>query len=262
MDWVDEIAPAQTCRNYPPELLQMLAEWTFQPLAHLLKSPALSVELTPGAVTHSRQGIILTIIREDLHLDILLQESNWPKLMLATDCWRTMNTPAVAGIPASLCIGMTWLLTTQCRELESGLGLKLQYIPDISVDELWLILGESNMRVHLSKSGHIGLLSDFAPIPVPPIYDNRELMMDNIPLLLTAEIGQVTMTLGELKHLQPGDVLNNIAMLDDCVQLKVNGYTIARGHLIQADQEWIVRVSACSDHEVISRTDEDLAWTP
>lgn len=81
--------------------------------------------------------------------------------------------------------------------------------------------------------------------------------MDNIPLTLTAEIGQVNMTLGELRALQPGDILQHVAQLDEQVRLTVRGVTVARGHLIQADNGWLLRISSGAQ-----TPDEETAWTP
>ncbi len=70
-----------------------------------------------------------------------------------------------------------------------------------------------------------------------------ELDADELEIILIFEVGQKRLTLGELKALQPGQVLEADRPLERAVHVKANGKTIARGELLDIDGRVGVRVA-------------------
>lgn len=245
--WIDSVVPAHSPADFPDEILTALAAWTLEPVASLLKASAFQLCKTEDErVTHQAgvTGLMLTISQGELSLPILLLEANWATLQHNVQSWRPVTMPSVADVPVSLVIGRSCVTAEELARLTPGTGLRLQSTPDLCASALWLLLGAHCALAKLEASGALHIIHPFTHEPVlvhQPA--GRAIHVKNIPLTLTAEIGQVAISLGELQLLQPGDVIKNIATLDACVQLKVNGYTVAWGQLMQAENGWLVRIS-------------------
>jgi type III secretion system YscQ/HrcQ family protein len=65
----------------------------------------------------------------------------------------------------------------------------------------------------------------------------------DIPVTLTVELGRVSLTLGRLADLRPGDVIELARHSRAPVELTSNGRLVARGELVQIDTELGVRVT-------------------
>lgn len=254
--WVSRQVPAQSCQDYASSLLNMLSEWAFAPLGTLLGVYDFSPQRQPECPPDNPSGLILTLQNEEHRLRILLQCAHWEKLTEATAQWLAQPQIAVSGLPVPLCVGRTSLLSGDCNKIVDGTGVALCRTPDLVACEVWLMLGDCIARAHLMTDGRVKIVSTFETHELPTEHNNRDSKMEKIPVTLTAEIGQVILTLGELQQLKPGDILQHVAQLDECVRLKVGGYTVAKGLLVKTGNGWLVRISGNSD------SGEDPIWTP
>ena len=64
-----------------------------------------------------------------------------------------------------------------------------------------------------------------------------------MPVTLTVELGRINLPLGRLADLKPGDVLELGRHAREPVELTSGGRLIARGELVQIDNELGVRVT-------------------
>ncbi|MBD9646316.1 FliM/FliN family flagellar motor switch protein [Pantoea sp. PNT02] len=261
LNWVADVAPATSPQDYAPDVLAALSHWTFQPLAPLLSREALNTTLQPEHPAALQQGLIFRLRRNGRLLDVLLRSADWHRVHQAVAGWLPASSAApVASLPLQLVIGRSQLTAQSCRALQPGSALVLQHTPDLAASGLWLVLGKYCAGATLQPDGRVLLNSEFNPLQAAHALAAGDHNVENIPLTLTAEIGEVSLTLGELQQLQPGDVLEQLACLNDLIQLKVNGYTVAWGQLMQAENGWLVRICQRPD-AVASDVSEEDAWT-
>lgn len=246
--WIASVATAQTPADFADAVLDALVQWTLEPVA-LLLSPSIFSPERLNAKTFAQNdaitGLMLNIGRDDASLPILLLEANWTFLQRQVHDWSPASQPPVTTVPVALSIGSSCVTANELAQLAPGMGLCLQDTPDLRASEVWLTLGTHRASAWLNPPGKLQIIHPFTGTPsLTHQPAGRDIHVKDIPLTLTAEIGQVAITLGELQQLQPGDVLNDVALPDACVQLKVNGYTVAWGQLMQAENGWLVRITA------------------
>jgi flagellar motor switch/type III secretory pathway protein FliN len=261
LDWVADVAPATSLQDYAPDVLAALSHWTFQPLAPLLSCEPFNATVQPEDPVAVQQGLILRLSRNGRQLDVLLRSADWYRVHRAVAGWLPASSAApVASLPLQLVIGRSQLTAQSCRDLQPGSALVLQHTPDLAASELWLVLGKYCAGATLQQDSRVVMNTEFNPLQVAHALAAGDHNVENIPLTLTAEIGEVSLTLGELQQLQPGDVLEQLACLNDLIQLKVNGYTVAWGQLMQAENGWLVRICQRPDAVAPDVSEED-AWT-
>ena len=64
----------------------------------------------------------------------------------------------------------------------------------------------------------------------------------DLPITLTVELGRLTLTLSKLADLKPGDVLGLMRSATEPVELTSGDRLVARGELVQIDQELGIRI--------------------
>jgi flagellar motor switch protein FliN/FliY len=88
----------------------------------------------------------------------------------------------------------------------------------------------------------------FAPLPptpiraAPPGKANLDLVHD-IPLEISAVLGQTTMSLRDVVALQGGSVLELDKLSSDPIDLYVNDILIARGEVVVVDDKFAIKIS-------------------
>ncbi len=86
------------------------------------------------------------------------------------------------------------------------------------------------------------------PAPRPPSADleasteNIDLILD-IPLRLTARLGQMEMSVGEIMKLSPGSVIDIDRFVDEPIELVVNDRLIARGDIVVVQENFGIKIS-------------------
>lgn len=84
-------------------------------------------------------------------------------------------------------------------------------------------------------------LQDWEPELSVPFFDRA--VVDNVPVLLEAVVGEKTLTIAELMDLQTGSVLPLDSLLGQMAELKLNGNIVARGELVSVGDHFGVRIS-------------------
>ena len=82
-----------------------------------------------------------------------------------------------------------------------------------------------------------------------PAPENLDVIL-GINLTATARLGKVEMPIGELLNIGPGSIVEVGHLVDDPVELLVNGRLIARGDVVVVDEKFGLRVT-----EIISPSD-------
>jgi flagellar motor switch protein FliN/FliY len=93
-------------------------------------------------------------------------------------------------------------------------------------------------------------LDELHPIEAP--LDDRaqiELLLD-VPLAITVELGQATVTIRDLLELGQGSILPLDRRAGEPVDVLVNGQRLARGEVVVIDEDFGIRVT-----DVVSRSD-------
>jgi flagellar motor switch protein FliN/FliY len=81
------------------------------------------------------------------------------------------------------------------------------------------------------------------PAPAPYIpHGNLEMVLD-IGLIATARLGHVEMPIGDIMKLGPGSIIEVGHMVDEPVDLLVNGKLIARGDVVVVDEKFGLRIT-------------------
>lgn len=85
------------------------------------------------------------------------------------------------------------------------------------------------------------LLLDGKPATVSGL---RGALVSNVDVAVETYLGGATMTVGELNALQPGGVIALDAALNQLVELRLNGVTIAHGELVAVGDKFGVRIAS------------------
>jgi len=72
--------------------------------------------------------------------------------------------------------------------------------------------------------------------------DNLDLVLD-IRLLATARLGRVEMPIGDVLNLGPGSILEIAHLVDEPIELLINGKLIARGDVVVVDEKFGLRIT-------------------
>ncbi len=88
-----------------------------------------------------------------------------------------------------------------------------------------------------------GVTGGGEPAPAPYIpHGNLEMVLD-IGLIATARLGHVEMPIGDIMKLGPGSIIEVGHMVDEPVDLLVNGKLIARGDVVVVDEKFGLRIT-------------------
>jgi flagellar motor switch protein FliN/FliY len=106
-------------------------------------------------------------------------------------------------------------------------------------------LSPAEMNDILSGFGGGGGAVSGVPEPAPAPYiphGNLEMVLD-IGLIATARLGHVEMPIGDIMKLGPGSIIEVGHMVDEPVDLLVNGKLIARGDVVVVDEKFGLRIT-------------------
>ncbi|MFD0669021.1 type III secretion system cytoplasmic ring protein SctQ [Ramlibacter sp. MAHUQ-53] len=149
------------------------------------------------------------------------------------------NELAVDSLPVRLRaeIGRSGLTVEEFAQLRPGDAVLLQHPFLTAAGEFWLSAGEAGLRVRCEGAGLVVvqpfMQGGHAMVDEGDISQAGDL--DQLPFQVSFDLGQRTMTLAEIRTLQPGQVIDLEQPLASAVNLRVNGVLVGRGELVEID---------------------------
>lgn len=150
-------------------------------------------------------------------------------------------------------IGRSVLTTEELARLAIHDVVRIEHAWVSQAGELWLGQDSFGVRAHWNDTqliitqalGATGL--KMSTPETPESSKSVPLVLDRIPVLLTFDIGERSMTLAELKGLQPGQALDLGRPLTAPVNIRANGALIGYGALIEIDGSLGVTITALAE---------------
>jgi flagellar motor switch protein FliN len=82
----------------------------------------------------------------------------------------------------------------------------------------------------------------------PDIQKKLKKFLD-LPLLIEVVVGSTTLTLGEILNLCPGSVVELDNLVEEPVDIKVNGKLVAKGELVVVEEKFGVKITDIVERE-------------
>ena len=150
-------------------------------------------------------------------------------------------------LPVSLCLtlGEADITTRQCLELEAGdvvfmtqrfidgqQRLMLRSAPHRG--QCWAVSAQLN-EDHLILTGAPSTMSNSPDTTSTESDESRPVSVDAVPVRLSFDVGQKTVTWSEMASLAAGDTLALDRPTTEYVTIRANGAVIGKGHLVEMD---------------------------
>lgn len=177
---------------------------------------------------------------------------------LLTGLPERLNQLQTDTLPVSLRIelGQSWLASGLLGTLMAGDALVIQEAWISQSHELRLTHGKLGMRVQWNDLGLTvtqALTSTENSMSTPPdapaSSPSMPLTPQDIPVRLSFELGERTLSLQELQQLQVGQVIDLDKPLAACVQVRANGVLIGSGELVQINDRLAVILGSVLSHD-------------
>lgn len=82
----------------------------------------------------------------------------------------------------------------------------------------------------------------------PDIQEKLKKFLD-LPLLIEVVVGSTTLTLGEILNLSPGSVVELDNLVEEPVDIKVNGKLVAKGEIVVVEEKFGVKITDIVERE-------------
>jgi flagellar motor switch protein FliN/FliY len=82
----------------------------------------------------------------------------------------------------------------------------------------------------------------------PDIQEKLKKFLD-LPLLIEVVVGSTALTLGEILNLSPGSVVELDNLVEEPVDIKVNGKLVAKGELVVVEEKFGVKITDIVERE-------------
>jgi flagellar motor switch protein FliN/FliY len=82
----------------------------------------------------------------------------------------------------------------------------------------------------------------------PDIQEKLKKFLD-LPLLIEVVVGSTTLTLGEILNLSPGSVVELDNLVEEPVDIKVNGKLVAKGEIVVVEEKFGVKITDIVEKE-------------
>lgn len=141
-------------------------------------------------------------------------------------------------------LGLTWLRAGELRALQPHDVVLLDEYLVGPQGELWLCIPQGQgLRVRAEQSSYLvtqgwtSLMTQTANTPeAAPDAAGEPLDVEAIPVRLTFDLGERTLTLAELRRLQPGETFDlQRPLADGPVMIRANGALVGTGSLVEID---------------------------
>ena len=174
----------------------------------------------------------------------------------------TRNHLAVNELPMTLvaAIGMTWLGLDEVARLKPRDTILFDVRLLDEDGQLWVIQGNTGFRVR-RQGPDLTVTEQFMERgwTVPPEDENSapraELSsLEHLPIQVVFDLGELSLTVGELQALQVGQPLSLSRPLSSAVSLRVNGALIGTGELVAIEGELGVTITSLFQRPVARST--------
>lgn len=170
---------------------------------------------------------------------------------LASSLPSTANSLLSDDLPVrlSMQIGQTTLSAAELASLAPGDAVLIEQVFLTENGELWLACDGWGLRVQCGPEALVVTRPFTSEGITMPAEDNlaspdeEPLGLNELPIRLTFDLGERTLTLGELRSLQVGQSLELGRALPSVVSLRVNGALIGTGEMVEIDGRLGVTIS-------------------
>lgn len=155
-------------------------------------------------------------------------------------------------------IGATWLTIQETERLSVGDFVLIEHSYIHTGRHLWLAAGEYGLRVAMGTTqlvverpfgpGGWAMQTDKDETATPSSLES----IDQLPLRLVFDLGEVSMPLGEVRCLQVGQTIELGYPLARAVRVRINGDQVATGELVEIDGHLGVTLTAVRRHPLSS----------
>lgn len=138
-------------------------------------------------------------------------------------------------------LGVTWLTAAELGALAVGDNVLIEHPFTDPAGELWLGQDRWGLRIRGEGAGFVVTQtfapsgSQMTPTSTTAADGDAPVALDTVPLRLAFDLGERSLTLGELKTLQVGQSLDLGRPLSGAVSLRVNGALVGSGDLVEID---------------------------
>lgn len=197
-----------------------------------------------------RIGVELVAVRTEERFELELATDALGLLMVggavATRTPPASDPPAEVPVRAQLAIGRAVLTRAETAALRRGdLVLFAETLLQPESDgttRLWLATHHAGGLPVRLEGTRVHILQAWSPRPMSPVpetaatgADETPSALDDVPVALSFDLGELQLPLSELRHLAPGQSFDLGRPLAGAVRVRANGALIALGELVEID---------------------------
>lgn len=161
------------------------------------------------------------------------------------------NALASGSLPVRLRaeLGFTWLGVDALRRLAPGDVVLIEHAQLTSQGELWFGAGRWGVRAQYDE-GRLVVCTPFIPEGITMVDEDTGKQtgafsaLDRLLMRVAFDVGERTMTLGELQALHEGQVIELGQPLSTAVSIRVNGALVGTGEMVEVDGRLGVSVTS------------------
>lgn len=259
--WVAGRFPGLDLPALPDELaaaaLEAACEGLLEALGGLRRGPARLERLAPGPAQAQEQAHAFdaqlrcgpSVVRARLatsSLGLMLMAGLVAEMPEQANALVAQDLPLVLRAE----LGFTWLPAGELATLAPGDTVLMEHVFLTPDGALWL--GQHDWGLGVSWDGHaLTVIQRFEQggwaMPYAEDHEDGEDRLDTLaqlPLRVAFDLGERSMSLGEVQALQPGEVIELGRPLAAAVSVRVNGALVAVGELVEVDGRIAVTIGS------------------
>ena len=157
----------------------------------------------------------------------------------------TDNDFSECPVEINLCVGTTTFPLSEIKRLEIG---DIVLFENSNSSEMTLICNNIIQKFRVNPNTKI--VEAYETSGGRDMNENNTNLWDSIQVDMSAEFDKVKVTLGELKSIEEGLVVDLCSVYDNKIHLKVGGKVVADGELIIINDRFGVRIQGVNDSNV------------
>ncbi|EBY6849580.1 hypothetical protein D5952_14145 [Salmonella enterica subsp. enterica] len=241
VSWISVHYPGIDLYQSKPELRKII-------LMQALSYSALyweKVGFVPGSIQDISPDSVCSAVQkisaEGYHLSMGLDGWSEDDIEITTQGWNDFdNQNSEMDVFLPVIVGYTDVNLKKTLDLKAGDGIVLRTRANDESNSFFLIFGNKKVSMSRLDDSHIKMEG------ISEMQENlgmSECPFEDLPITISAEVGQIKINLAKLLMLQPGDVIEGRINTPDKVKLLVNGNCIGYGSLLSLNETLVVKVS-------------------